>query len=158
MLLPALAAGLAVYAVLLGIAAAHRQAPPRNVGLAAWLARNHLTSGFAPYWEAASVNVDTGGAVTVLAVTDSGWRGHLAPQKWETNTLLPNKMRPAHFVLISPAEKVRRSAVFATFGKPVKTYEYGPFTIFVWHENLIPEMKKADKVPATRTVSVTRPG
>ncbi len=55
-----------LYAVLLGIAAAHRQAPPRNVGLAAWLARNHLTSGFAPYWEAASVTVDTGGAVTVL--------------------------------------------------------------------------------------------
>ena len=157
-LLPALAAGLAVYAVLLGIAAAHRQAPPRNVGLAAWLARNHLTSGFAPYWEAASVNVDTGGAVTVLAVTDSGWHGHVAPQKWETNTLLPDKMPPAHFVLISPAEKVRRSAVFATFGKPVKTYEYGPFTIFVWHENLIPEMKKADKAPATRTVSVTSPG
>ena len=157
-LLPALAAGLAVYAVLLGIAAAHRQAPPRNVGLAAWLARNHLTSGFAPYWEAASVNVDTGGAVTVLAVTDSGWHGHVAPQKWETNTLLPNKMPPAHFVLISPAEKVRQSAVFATFGKPVKSYKYGPFTIFVWHENLVPVMKKADKAPATRTVSVTRPG
>jgi hypothetical protein len=157
-LLPALAAGLAVYAVLLGIAAAHRQAPPRNVGLAAWLARNHLTSGFAPYWEAASVNVDTGGAVTVLAVTDSGWHGHVAPQKWETNTLLPDKMPPAHFVLISPAEKVRRSAVFATFGKPVKSYEYGPFTIFVWHENLVPVMKKADKAPATQTVSVTRPG
>ena len=157
-LLPALAAGLAVYAVLLGIAAAHRQAPPRNVGLAAWLARNHLTSGFAPYWEAASVNVDTGGAVTVLAVTDSGWHGHVAPQKWETNTLLPDKMPPAHFVLISPAEKVRRSAVFATFGKPVKSYEYGPFTIFVWRENLVPVMKKADKAPATQTVSVTRPG
>ena len=157
-LLPALAAGLAVYAVLLGIAAAYRQAPPRNVGLAAWLARNHLTSGFAPYWEAASVNVDTGGAVTVLAVTDSGWHGHVAPQKWETNTLLPDKMPPAHFVLISPAEKVRRSAVFATFGKPVKSYKYGPFTIFVWHENLVPVMKKADKAPATQTVSVTSPG
>ncbi len=157
-LLPALAAGLAVYAVLLGIAAAHREAPPRNVGLTAWLARNHLTSGFAPYWEAASVNVDSGGAVTVLAVTDSGWHGHVAPQKWETNTLLPNKMPPAHFVLISPAEKVRRSAVFATFGKPVKSYKYGPFTIFVWHQNLVPVMKKADKAPATHTVSVTRPG
>ncbi len=157
-LLPALAAGLAVYAVLLGIAAAHRQAPPRNVALAAWLARNHLTSGFAPYWEAASVNVDTGGAVTVLAVTDSGWHGHVAPQKWETNTLLPDKMPPAHFVLISPAEKVRRSAVFATFGKPVKSYKYGPFTIFVWRENLVPVMKKADKAPATQTASVTRPG
>ena len=35
----ALAAGLACYAVMLGIAAAHRQAPPRNVGLTAWLIR-----------------------------------------------------------------------------------------------------------------------
>jgi hypothetical protein len=40
----------------------------------------------------------------------------------------------------------------------VKSYEYGPFTIFVWHENLVPVMKKADKAPATQTVSVTRPG
>ena len=156
-LLPALAAGLACYAVMLGIAAAHRQAPPRNVGLAAWLTRHHLTSGFAPYWEASSVMVDTGGAVTLLSVTDTGWQGHLAPQKWETDTLLTSKMPPAHFVILSPAEKVRLKAVVATFGKPEKSYRYGAFTILAWPGNLVPQMARADKAPATRTVSVTRP-
>jgi hypothetical protein len=156
-LLPALAAVLVVYTVMLGIGAAHRQSSPRNVSLAAWLVKHHLTSGFAPYWEASSIVVDTGRAVTLLAVTDSGWHGHVAPQKWETDTLLPDKMPPAHFVILSPAEKVRRSAVIATFGKPVKSYQYGPYTILVWRQNLVPLMKRADKAPATSTVSVTRP-
>jgi hypothetical protein len=142
---------------MLGIAAAHRQAPPRNVGLAAWLTRHHLTSGFAPYWEASSVTVDTGGAITLLSVTDTGWQGHLAPQKWETDTLLTNKMPPAHFVILSPAEKVRLKSVVATFGKPEKSYRYGAFTILVWPGNLVPQMARADKAPATRTVSVIRP-
>ena len=156
-LLPALAAVLVVYTVMLGIGAAHRQSPPRNVSLAAWLVKHHLTSGFAPYWEASSIIVDTGRAVTLLAVTDSGWHGHVAPQKWETDTLLPDKMPPARFVILSPAEKVRKSAVIATFGKPAKSYRYGPFTILVWRQDLVPLMKRADKKPATRTVAVSRP-
>ena len=156
-LLPVLAAVLACYAVTLGIAAAHRQAVPRNVGLAAWLVKNHLTSGFAPYWEASSITVDSGGAVTVLSVVDGGWHGHLTPQKWETDALLPKKMRPATFVILSPAEKVRRSAVLATFGEPAHSYRYGPYTIMVWPKNLLPQFALAAKPPRTRTVAVTRP-
>ena len=63
---------MASYVVLLGIAAAHQQAPPRNVGLTAWLARHHLRDGLAPYWEAASITVDSGGADQVLAVAERG--------------------------------------------------------------------------------------
>jgi hypothetical protein len=142
-LLPALAVGLACYAVTLGIAAAHRQAPPRNVGLAAWLTRHHLTSGFAPYWEASSITVDSGGAITVLSVTDTGRHGRLAPQHWLTDVQLTAKMPPASFVILSPAEKVRRSAVAATFGKPAQSYRYGPYTILVWHRNLLPLIGQA---------------
>jgi hypothetical protein len=157
-LLPALAAVLACYAVMLGIAAAHRQAPPRNVGLAAWLTKNHLTSGFAPYWEASSITVDSGGAITVLSVVDGGWHGHLSPQKWETDTLLPKKMRPASFVILSPAEKVRYSSVLATFGKPVHTFRYGPYTIMTWDKNLLPQFALAGKPPRPRTVTAARTG
>ena len=156
-LLPLLAAVLACYAVTLGIAAAHRQAPPRNVGLAASLTRHHLTSGFAPYWEASSITVDSGGAITVLAVNDGGWHAHVVPQKWENNVLLPKKMRPATFVILSPAEKVRRSSVVETFGKPAQTYRYGPYTVMIWHKNLLPQLALAGKPPRTRTVAVTRP-
>jgi hypothetical protein len=157
-LLAALAAGLACYAVMLGIAATQRQGPPRNVGLTSWLIRHHLTSGFAPYWEASSITVDSGGTVTLLAVTDTGWHGHVAPQKWVTNTLLTEKMPPASFIILSPAEKVRRAAVTATFGQPDKIYRYGVFTILVWRQNLVPQMLLADKQPATQAVSVIRPG
>ena len=142
-LLPALVAFLVCYAVTLGIAAAHRQAPPRNVGLAAWLSRHHLTSGFAPYWEASSITVDSGGAITVLSVTDGGRQGRLAAQKWETNVDLTAHMPPASFVIVSPAEKVRRSAATKTFGPPARSYRYGPFTILVWPGNLLPKMAPA---------------
>jgi hypothetical protein len=144
-LIGALAVVLAGYAVMLGIAAAHRQAPPRNVGLTAWLTRHHLTSGFAPYWEASSITVDSGGAITVLSVTDTGRHGRLAPQHWLTDVQLPAKMRPANFVILSPAEKVRRAAVAATFGPPAQSYRYGPYTILVWPGNLLPKLALADK-------------
>jgi hypothetical protein len=157
-LLAALAAGLACYAVLLGIAAAHRQGTPRNVALTAWLTRHHLTSGFAAYWEASSITVDSGGAITLLSVTDGGWHGRLAPQKWLTDTLLTKKMPTATFVIVSPGEKLRRSSAVATFGQPAQSYRYGPFTILVWQQNLVPQMLRAGKQPATQAVSVFRPG
>ncbi len=157
-LLAALAAGLACYAVLLGIAAAHRQGAPRNVALTAWLTRHHLTSGFAAYWEASSITVDSGGAITLLSVTDGGWHGRLAPQKWLTDTLLTKKMPTATFVIVSPGEKLRRSSAVATFGQPAQSYRYGPFTILVWQQNLVPQMLSAGKQPATQAVSVIRPG
>jgi hypothetical protein len=156
-LLSALAAVLACYAVTLGLAAAHRQAPPRNAGLAAWLTRHHLTSGFAPYWEASSITVDSGGAITVLSVTDGGRHGHLAPHKWETNVQLTRQMRFANFVILSPAEKVRHASVVATFGKPAQSYRYGPYTILAWRGNLLPKFALAGKPPRAPAVSVTRP-
>ena len=148
-LIAALAAGLACYAVLLGTAAAHRQSAPRNVGLTAWLTRHHLTSGFAAYWEASSVTVDSGGAITLLSVTDGGSHGRLVPQKWLTDTLLTKKMPPATFVIVSPGEKLRRSSAVATFGQPAQSYRYGPFTILVWHGNLLPLMGHKGKPPAS---------
>ena len=70
-------------------------------------------------------------------------RGHLAPQKWETDVKLTAHMPPAHFVILSPAEAVRRSAVIKTFGPPAHSYGYGPYTILVWPENLLPKMASA---------------
>jgi len=158
--LPAFAAVLACYAVTLGVAAAHRQAPPRNVALTDWLLRHHLTSGFAPYWEASSINVNSGGAITLLAVTDGGPHGHLAPQRWETNVRLAEagRLRQANFVIVSPAEKVRHSAALATFGQPADSYRVGPFTVLVWHGDLASKLTPQGVPPAAKTVSVTRPG
>jgi hypothetical protein len=153
-LLPALAAGLACYAALLGLAAAHSQAPPRNVGLAAWLEKHHLNRGLAPYWEASSVTVDSGGAVTVLAVSPGGWHRHIRPFKWQSDVWLADTMGNATFVIISPSEDVQRNIVLDTFGRPADSYRYGPYTILTWHKNLLPALALSVNGPRMRTVSV----
>ncbi len=150
----ALAAGLACYALMLGIAAAHKQVPPRNVGLTRWLAGHHLTSGLAPYWEASSVTVDSGGTITVLAVQPEPVTNRLEPQHWQTDVLLASaKGRTADFVIISPAENVHLQYVLDTFGRPAGTYRYGPLTIMVWRKNLLPYLDTGDAVPAGRGVT-----
>jgi hypothetical protein len=159
-LLSVFAAGLACYVAMLGFAAAHNQAAPRNVGLTAWLTRHHLRGGLAPYWEASSVTVDSGGKITVLTVEPAkGGEGYLVPRKWQSDVLMavPEKGRAANFVIMSPAENVRAKTVLATFGKPAASYRYGPFTIWVWRKNLLTPLAHPPKPPRTRTVSVTRP-
>ena len=150
--LPLMAAGLACYAVMLGFAAAHAQATPRNVGLTAWLSRNHLTSGLAPYWEASSVTVDSGGPVTILTV-EPGAHGHLVPRHWQNDVGLatPARGRSADFLILSPAESVRRADAVATFGEPSSVYHYGPYTIMVWHHDLLPAMARAAAPPVGLT-------
>jgi hypothetical protein len=139
----ALAAGLACYALMLGVAAAHQQVPPRNVGLTQWLAGHHLTSGIAPYWEASSVTVDSGGTITVLAVQPQPITNRLEPEHWQTDVLLASaKGRTADFVIISPAENVHSRYVIDTFGRPARTYSYEFLTIMVWNKNLLPYLDR----------------
>ena len=159
-LLSALAAGLACYIAMLGYAAAHSQAVPRNIGLTAWLTQHHLKSGLAAYWEASSVTVDSGGKITVLALEPAkGKKRYVVPRKWQSDVLMatPAKGRAANFVIMSPAENVSAEIVLATFGKPAARYRYGAFTIWVWHENLLIPLAHPPKPPTTSTVVVTRP-
>jgi hypothetical protein len=143
-LLGALAAGLACYALMLGGAAAYKQVPPRNAGLTQWLAGHHLTSGLAPYWEASSVTVDSGGTITVLAIQPQPHTNRLEPEHWQTDVqLATEKGRTANFVIISPAENVHSKYVIDTFGRPAETYSYHFLTIMVWHKNLLPYLAAA---------------
>jgi len=83
--------------------------------------------------------VDSGGAITVLAVQPEPQTDYLEPQHWQTDVLLAGAPgRTANFVIVSPAENVHRKYVFATFGRPARTYRYGPLTIMVWPKNLLP--------------------
>ena len=151
--LAAFAAGLACYVAMLGYAAAHNQAAPRNVGLTAWLAQHHLKNGLAPYWEASSVTVDSGGKINVLTVEPAKHGLYLVPRKWQSDVLMaaPAKGRSANFVIMSPAENVRAKAVLATFGKPAASYRSGPFTIWVWHKNLLVPLAHPPKLPHKST-------
>jgi hypothetical protein len=124
-LVPALAAGLACYAAMLGFAAAASQAHPQNVSLAAWLDQHHLRSGLASYWEASSVTVDSGGNVTMLAVGIHGYERRLGPDKWETDVALDNPAaHTANFVVAGPDRIVPVKLALAMFGHPAQTYYY----------------------------------
>jgi hypothetical protein len=139
--IPALAAGLACYIALLGVAATVPQGPPQNAGLTAWLGRHHLRSGLASYWEASSVTVDSGGKITMLAIGIHGWNRRLAPDQWETDVRLDNPAtHSANFVVAGPDRIVGAKLAVEMFGRPARTYHDAPYTIMVWNKNLLGEL------------------
>lgn len=137
-LAPALAAGLACYCVMLGFAAAHPQVPPANAAVAGWLARHGLRSGIAPYWEATSVTLDSGGAIAMGSVVPA--RGGLAPWHWEQDMRLFRGGHRADFLLTLAGETVTPALAVRTFGPPARVYHFRAYTILVWHKNLIPRL------------------
>lgn len=137
-LLPALAAGLACYCAMLGFAAARPQAAPANAAVASWLVSHGLRSGIAPYWEATSVTLDSGGTIAMGSVLPA--RGGLAPWHWEEDMRVFKHGHSANFLLTSPGESVTPALAAHTFGRPAKIYHYQGYTIMVWHKNLVPHL------------------
>jgi hypothetical protein len=60
--------------------AAAPAAPNPFARLEAYLGRHHLTNGIGGYWDSSVITVDTGGAITIRAVT----QGCLQPYAWES--------------------------------------------------------------------------
>jgi hypothetical protein len=143
-LVPALAAVLACYAVLLAVAATSPQRVPQNVHLATWLRQHHLRSGLAPYWQASSVTVDSGGSITMLAVDARGKHHSLAPYPWEADERLADPAaHTANFVVIVPGPDISRKLAVETFGKPARTYRFESYVIMVWDKNLLGQLSPA---------------
>lgn len=138
-LVPALAAGLACYAVMLGFAAAGSQAPPDNAAVAGWLEQHGLRSGLAPYWEANSVTLDSGGAITMGSVKLTG--GGLSPWHWNEDMRIFNASHhSANFFITVPGEQVTPARARAAFGAPARVYHFQNYTIMVWNKNLLREL------------------
>jgi hypothetical protein len=138
-LVPALAAGLACYAVMLGFAASGRQAPPDNAAVAGWLEQHGLRSGIAPYWEANSVTLDSGGTITMGSVKLAG-RG-LSPWHWNEDMRIFNaSQHTANFFVTVPGEQVTPARARAAFGPPARVYHFRGYTIMVWNENLLRQL------------------
>jgi hypothetical protein len=97
LLVPPLAGVLAFYSYGLWEHADAPAAPVPYAQLAAFMEKNHLTYGVGGYWEASLITVETGGAVTVRAVTPAC----MQPYQWESKTSWydPATYR-ANFVLI----------------------------------------------------------
>jgi len=135
---------IACYAALLAVAAATPQRMPQNVHLATWLRRHHLRSGLAPYWQASSVTVDSGGSIAMLAVNARGKHHSLASYPWEADEQLADPAaHTANFVVIVPGPDISRKLAVRTFGKPARTYRFESYVIMVWDKNLLGQLSPA---------------
>ncbi len=140
--LAALTAGtmvLAGYTAGFGYELTRPSVPAANTSLASWLVEHHLTYGLSGYWTSSSVTVDSGQQVKVRALMQYTLRRDL----WMSNADWYNpKLHYANFVVLDsqpgnfshwePRELVRKY-----FGVPAQTYHTGPYTIMVWHKNLL---------------------
>jgi hypothetical protein len=141
--LAALTALLACYCAMLGFAAAQGQTPPANAALTVWLQRHGLRSGLAGYWEAASVTVDSEGAITMGSVTPLRG-GRLAPRHWEQDMRIFDPAdHSASFVVLAPDSPMSEPDVLRTFGPAARVYRFKTYTILVWRKNLLPDLGPA---------------
>jgi hypothetical protein len=118
--------------------AAQPSVPPANQTLANWLVAHGLTDGLAPYWQANSTTLASGGRVTVSGVADAPDQ-MLVPYEWEAQDA---NYDPSHhdatFVVAEAAQLPWvRGAAEHTFGVPGHTYTYDGYTIMVWDTNLL---------------------
>lgn len=138
-LVSALAAGLACYAVMLGYAATRPQAKPASAALSVWLTEHHLRSGLAGYWQAASVTLDTQGAVSMGSVRPAP--GGLAPWHWEMDLrLVDPATHNANFVVSVPGDTLTPARAALAFGRPARVYHFQLYTIMVWNKNILRDL------------------
>jgi hypothetical protein len=135
---------LAGYTAGFGYELAQPSAPPANTGLASWLVAHHLSYGLSGYWTSSSVTVDSGQRVKVRALMQYTLEDDL----WMSNESWYNpRLHYANFVVLDSApgnfsywEPI--GLIQKYFGRPVKTYHTGPYTIMVWHQNLLKDIPK----------------
>jgi hypothetical protein len=147
----ALVALLAWYAALLGYDAAQPPSPPQYANLAAWLSAHQLTEGLSGYHQANVVTLETGGAVTLRAVTRTK-RGLIGAYTWNASAAWfdPAASTASFLVLTAPGapasaggEGLTAAEATATFGRPARIYRYGAYLILRWPraDNLLARLR-----------------
>jgi hypothetical protein len=133
-----LAAVVACYCAMLGYCVAQPQVPPASVSLAGWLTDHGLREGLAQYWDANTLTLDSGGALTVTTVSGIRSSGRLGPLQWEADMRMSDPAtHRANFLVLAHYPDVTLPQAIKTFGRPAKTYHYQEYTILVWHKNLL---------------------
>jgi hypothetical protein len=137
---------LAGYAACLGYQLTQPSVPAANVRLAGWLSAHHLSHGLSGYWQASSVTVASAGSKQTPHVTIRALAGHFSgvvPYDWEVKpgwfnwrTQYANYIvlqnQPGYFTYWEPTSQLK-----SVFGSPAVTYHTGPYTILVYHQNLL---------------------
>jgi hypothetical protein len=130
---------LACYLACLGYAAAQPPVPAADQHLADWLAAQHLHSGLATYWQASGTTLASGGRIQVSPVcaTQHGFTA----EKWESEaSWYDPRLRKASFLILGGQAACNypiAAQVRSAFGPPARSYQVGPYTVLVWHRNLL---------------------
>jgi hypothetical protein len=141
-----LAVALAGYAACLGYQLTQPSVPAANARLAGWLSAHHLSHGLSGYWQASSVTVASAGSKQTPHVTIRALAGHFSgvvPYEWETKpgwfdwrtqyaNFIVLQNQPGYFTYWEPTSQLK-----SVFGTPAVTYHTGPYTILVYHQNLL---------------------
>lgn len=142
-LLTVVAAGLAVYLLLLAAYAVHVPVPANQKPLATWLRDHNLRLGLSNYYAAALISVDANNQVTVVPVKRVGPRLVLSP--WESTTSWYDPTRSdANFFVATPMQGCPAGdaglwvrAAIRAYGQPSQTYSVDGSKVLVWNQNLL---------------------
>jgi hypothetical protein len=133
---------LAVYGGMLLSNAVQPPVQAQTPDLTVWLAAHDLTQGLAGYWQANAVTLDSRNVVRLRAVAVN--HGALTSQAyWEASRAWydPATHYADFVVSAGPGQRWQEQRLLrrmeAKAGPPAKVYHFGPYTIAVWHRNLL---------------------
>jgi hypothetical protein len=142
-LVPALAVLLACYTAALGFDVAQHDVPAHDQSLADWLVSHDFKYGLSNYYEGNITTVDSGGRVHLVAVS---WGAHKSvPRAYQSDaSWYDPQLHYANFVVNTGADQppavIPSRDLRNAFGPPAKVYHDGPYTILVWHKNLLADL------------------
>ena len=142
-LVPALVVVLACYTAALGFDVAQPEIPAHDQALADWLVAHHFTYGLSNYFEGNITTLDSGGRVHLVAVSwgpdKSVPRAYQSEASW-----YDPRLHYADFVVNTGADQpkaiIPSGDLLRAFGRPARIYHDGPYTILVWHKNLLDDL------------------
>jgi hypothetical protein len=147
-LVPALAVLLACCTAALGFDVAQHDVPAHDQSLAAWLVAHDFSYGLSNYYEGNITTLDSGGRVHLIAVS---WGAHKSvPRDYQSDaSWYDPQLHYANFVVNTGADQppavIPSRDLRNAFGPPVKVYHDGPYTILVWHKNLLADLGRPSK-------------
>jgi hypothetical protein len=150
-LVPVLAVLLACYTAALGFDVAQHDIPAHDQSLADWLVAHDFKYGLSNYFEGNITTLDSGGRVHLVAVSWGSAKSVPRAYQSEASWYDP-RLHYANFVVNTGADQpqaiIPSGDLTTAFGPPAKVYHDGPYTILVWHKNLLADLGRPPRVGA----------
>lgn len=119
--------------------------PSTTSQLESWLIEHHYAYGYAGYWEASIITVDTRGKVKVRQVI--GPSNKIVPMNWLSNKswyMDEGEAKKANFIIINndptsvgqAGANVTKQSIINTFGSPLSINIIGNYTVYTWNKDI----------------------